>query len=134
MAAEQASPFAIGILGCANIAKKNCRAAGAAACRVVAVASRRDDKARGFVREVLGDDDPAIFAGGEDAYARLLEEDRTAEAVYVPLPTRLHERYVRRALASGRHVLLEKPTGRSGADYADMVKAAIESGKLLMDG
>mmetsp|Transcript_19629 Transcript_19629/g.42041 ORF Transcript_19629/g.42041 Transcript_19629/m.42041 type:complete len:392 (+) Transcript_19629:94-1269(+) len=127
--------FSIGVLGCANIAKKNCRAAKSAACRIAAVASRSDEKARDFVNEVLGEQKslPTIFAGGNDAYDRLLNSDEL-DSVYVPLPTMLHERYVTRALSCGKHVLLEKPVATSSTSYRDMLDAASRNGKFLMDG
>ena len=125
--------FGIGILGCARIAKKNCRAAKSAACQITAVASRSKEKAQDFVNEVLGDERvaPSIFAGG-DAYDQLLNSE--LNSVYIPLPTKLHEKYVDKALSAGKHVLLEKPVATSSTSYQEMLDAASRNGKLLMDG
>lgn len=127
----------VGILGCARIAKKNCRAAqSSASCRIAAVASRSEEKARGFVAEVLDDDEGdacRVVAGGEDAYDRLLL-DTSLDAAYVPLPTALHERYATGALVRGKHVLLEKPVATSAASYRGMLDAASREGRFLMDG
>lgn len=149
---EPATPFGVGILGCARIAKKNCRAAKAAGCRVTAVASRSEEKARDFVDEVLGDDDddeseqrrPRIFAGGDDAYDELLLSSSSnggggggglmMKCVYIPLPTKLHERFVPAALASRHHVLLEKPVAVSASSCRRMLDDASRNGRLLMDG
>ncbi|KAL7531638.1 hypothetical protein ACHAWF_003859 [Thalassiosira exigua] len=127
---EPATPFGVGILGCARIAKKNCRAAKAASCEITALASRSKEKADGFVKKVLGGDDPIIFAGG-DAYDQMLDSD--LRSVYIPLPTKLHEPYVARALAS-KHVLLEKPVATSAGSYREMLRAASQNRKFLMDG
>ena len=134
-------PFRVGILGCANIAKKNCRAARLAGCEVAAVASRTREKAEAFVDEVLpavadGSDDngPLIFSG-EDAYDKLLNYDGI-DAVYIPLPTKMHDQYVEKALSASKHVLLEKPVASSSSSYRKMLNSASASNqcKLLMDG
>jgi len=146
--------FGIGILGCARIAKKNCRAvkklSSSSCLQITAVASRSKEKAVDFVNEVVlralddgdGDDGaqqqtPRIFAG-ENAYDQLLNSvTRTTpliNAVYIPLPTMLHERYVAKALRSGKHVLLEKPVAPSSKSYREMLHAASQNGKFLMDG
>lgn len=124
----------VGILGCARIARKNCRAAKAASCKVTAIASRGKEKAQDFVSEILGDGSPPvkIFSGAE-AYNQLLDSD-DANSVYIPLPTMLHEPYVSRALSSQKHVLLEKPVAASADSYREMLDAASRSGKFLMDG
>mmetsp|Transcript_26618 Transcript_26618/g.57225 ORF Transcript_26618/g.57225 Transcript_26618/m.57225 type:complete len:126 (+) Transcript_26618:90-467(+) len=101
----ETTPFGIGILGCARIAKKNCRAVKSASCQITAVASRSKDKAQEFVSEMLGDQEPVNIFAGEDAYDQLLNSELSS--VYVPLPTMLHEQYVARALSSSKHVLLE---------------------------
>ena len=129
-------PFGIGILGCARIAKKNCRAATAAECQITAISSRSEEKAQSFIGEVLGEQQaaPLIFAG-DDAYNRLLQSTSSnINAVYIPLPTKLHEQYVAKALSSNKHILLEKPVAESAERYQDMLAAASENGKLLMDG
>ena len=129
-------PFGFGILGCARIAKKNCRAATAAECQITAISSRSQEKAQGFIGEVLGEQQaaPLIFAG-DDAYNRLLQSTSSdINAVYIPLPTKLHEQYVAKALSSNKHVLLEKPVAVSADAYRDMLAAASQNGKLLMDG
>ncbi|MFJ4324389.1 Gfo/Idh/MocA family protein [Streptomyces tricolor] len=102
-------PVRIGVLGCADIARRRTLPAFAAdpGSRVVAVASR--DGAR--AREVADRYGCAAVTG----YDRLLA-DPEVEAVYVPLPVALHAPWIERALLAGKHVLGEKPlTGEAGS-------------------
>jgi predicted dehydrogenase len=129
--------LSIGVLGAARIAKKNCRAAShpAAFCKVVAVASRSKEKVDDFVSEVFStiSSTAPVTYGGDSAYFDLIA-DKTCDAVYIPLPSKLHFKYVIRALEAGKHVLLEKPVANSAEEYRQMLKAASENRKLLMDG
>ncbi|KAL9179366.1 hypothetical protein ACHAXT_008656 [Thalassiosira profunda] len=127
-----ATPLRVGILGCARIAKKNARAATFAGCKVSAVASRTQAKANDFVNDVLAPSQPPVVFAGDAAYDELLASG-LCDAVYIPLPTKLHERYVAAALAS-KHVLLEKPVATSAESYRAMLAAASKNGKLLLDG
>lgn len=105
-------PLSIGILGAARIAKKNSRAIShpATSCKVVSIASRNAEKAEGLVSEIFSSKPIAtpVVYGGESAYAALVR-DESCEAVYIPLPTKLHYGYVISALQSEKHVMLEKP-------------------------
>jgi predicted dehydrogenase len=130
-------PLFIGILGAARIAKKNCRAAShpSTCCKIAAIASRSKEKGEDFVSELFGTNPssaPAIY-GGDSAYFNLIV-DKSCDAVYIPLPTKLHKQYVIRALEIGKHVLLEKPVANSADEYRQMLLAASKSGKFLMDG
>ena len=127
----------VGILGCARIAKKNCFAASTphSSCEIIAISSRTLDKAMGFVSEVFANIDvrPARIFSGKDAYSKLLES-KECDAVYIPLPTKLHDAYVGNALRNKKHVLLEKPVAVSAQSYRDMLSIASKEGKFLMDG
>lgn len=127
--------FNIGILGCANIAKKNCRAAKKSSCNIYAVSSRSQEKAHNFIKEVLSDQESTtkVYAGESDSYSQLLR-DTGMKAVYIPLPTKLHEQYVANALSLNKHVLLEKPVAVSSTSYREMLSSASQNKKLLMDG
>ena len=83
----------------------------------------------------MGADPKSIHClGGPDAYQQLVDSQDLVDALYIPLPSALHKDWVRRALESGKHVLLEKPVALAAADFQDMMQAAYECGKLLMDG
>ena len=124
----------IGIMGCARIAKKNCCAATTASCQIAAIASRGEQKGQDFINEVLSDhqEAPLLFSG-EDAYMKMLGSNDIS-SVYIPLPTKLHEQYVAKTLSSNKHVLLEKPVAVSAKSYSEMLQAASDNGKFLMDG
>ena len=129
--------LSIGILGAASIAKKNSRAAShpSTGCKIVAIASRSKEKGEAFVAEVFADAPSAapVVIGGDSAYSTLLG-DESCEAIYIPLPTKLHGAYVNDALGSGKHVLLEKPVASSAEEYRQMLVTASRNGRLLMDG
>ena len=57
-----------------------------------------------------------------EGYRRVLEED--LDAIYIPLPNSLHLRWVLAALASGKHVLCEKPLGLTAQEAVEMGAAA----------
>ena len=133
---QSSSKFTVGILGCANIAKKNCRAAHKTSdCKVTTISSRSKDKTRGFVTEILDSDQSIKIHSGDDAYNELLQNNSgQLDSVYIPLPTKLHEQYVAKALSLKYHVLLEKPVAISSTSYKDMLSEGSKNKKLLMDG
>lgn len=76
---------------------------------VVAVGSRSKEKADAYIKEVEG----AEGAIGYGSYEEVLE-DANVHAVYIPLPTSLHTKWVQAAAAKGKHILLEKPIAMVG--------------------
>jgi xylose dehydrogenase (NAD/NADP) len=67
-----------------------------------------------------------------DSYEELLACDEV-EAVYIPLPNGLHERWVVAAAAAGKHVLCEKPLAITAAAAERMAHACEEAGVVLME-
>jgi len=59
--------------------------------------------------------------------------DPDIEAVYISLPNSMHCEWSIRALEAGKHVLCEKPMGRSPADVEAAFDAAERSDRLLME-
>lgn len=118
-------PLGLGVLGCAEIARRRFLPA-AARCRgarIAAVASRDPQRAEAVA---------ARFGCAATDYAGLLRSDEV-DLVYVPLPNHLHEEWVLAALAHGKHVLCEKPLGLSTTQVRRMVDAAERSGRLLSE-
>jgi predicted dehydrogenase len=123
-----------GILGTAEIARKNwqaiCRAAN---CTLTAVASRNLERCRQYVdqcqRQVPFDPAPRTYG----SYEELLADD-TVDAVYFPLPTVVRKPWVIRAAEAGKHVLVEKPVGATAQDVRDILAACRQSGVQFMDG
>jgi len=110
-------PLRLGVLGCADIARRHMLPALVADedITVVAVASRTAAKAASFAER--------FGCAPVHGYERLLART-DIDAVYIPLPAMLHAEWVDRALASGRHVLVEKPLTASHARTAALVARA----------
>src|SRR5687767_3389144 len=112
-----------GILGTANIARKNWQAIRLAGnSQLVAVASRSGERASQFIAEcqanVPHDPPPQPCA----SYAELLAR-KDIDAVYIPLPTGIRPEWVIRAAEAKKHVLCEKPCGTTAADMRAMLDA-----------
>ncbi|XP_008810258.1 uncharacterized oxidoreductase At4g09670-like [Phoenix dactylifera] len=126
---DAANPIRFGILGCAEIARKLCRAITLAPnATVVAVGSRSLDKAQRFIAD--NGLPPATRAYG--SYEAVLD-DPAVDVVYLPLPTSLHERWAVAAAERGKHVLLEKPTALCAADLDRILEACRSRGVQFMD-
>lgn len=67
-----------------------------------------------------------------DSYSALLS-DPDVDAVYVATHNGLHRDLVLEALGSGKHVLCEKPLGRTADECEEMVVAAEAAGRLLVE-
>lgn len=120
-------PVRIGVLGCADIARRRMlpAIAGRPELELAAVASRDPDRAA----KVAADHGCAAVTG----YQRLLDEQDGIDAVYVPLPTALHAQWARRALLAGKHVLVEKPLAIEPATAQAVVALARARGLVLME-
>ena len=128
------APITVGVIGCANIAKKNVRAMTLIPnVRCVAVASRSINKARAWVEELQSAGVDVAGIQAMEGYEVLLA-NKTIDAVYIPLPTSMHLAWVERAVAHGKHVLLEKPIALSKADAQRIVDLCANAGVQLMDG
>ena len=114
-----------GVLGAANIARKFALPGMNAAPSAVlfALASRDVDKARSVAREL---DIPKVHG----SYADLLA-DPEIDAVYIPLPNRLHFEWAVRALEAGKHVLCEKPLCMTSAQIEELCAVRDRTGKHI---
>lgn len=113
-----------GILGAANIARQ-VGPALAAGGTVVAVASRDEARARDFAA-TFGI--PKIHG----SYEALLADD-DVDAIYNPLPNRLHAEWTIKAIQAGKHVLCEKPLAVTVDEAQAMIAAAEAAGVVLME-
>ena len=130
----KASTVRWGILGAADIARKNWQAIRNSGNGTVAlVASRNLEQARQFVNscqhQVPMPQVPAIT----DDYEKLITSPGV-DAVYLPIPTGLRKEWVIRAAQAGKHVLCEKPCAPSLADLQAMTEACRQHGVQFMDG
>jgi dTDP-3,4-didehydro-2,6-dideoxy-alpha-D-glucose 3-reductase len=116
----------IGVMGCASIAVRAMMPAmqGCQEVEIIAVASRTKDKAEKTARMF---DCDAI-----KGYERLLERD-DIDAVYMPLPTGLHEEWVIKTLEAGKHILVEKSFAENYQSARRMLKLAKAKKLLVME-
>jgi predicted dehydrogenase len=123
-----------GILGAAFIARKNWQAiADAGNACLVAVASRDLQRARAFIEQCQQSHPQPRCPEPLESYEALLAR-QDIDAVYIPLPTATRGPWVLRAIAAGKHVLVEKPVGCNAAEAAQQIEAARRAGLQWMDG
>lgn len=115
----------VGIMGCANIAKRSLIPAFAnhRAFEVAAIASRTPEKA---VQSA------AAYKCRACSYEDLVSAS-DLDLVYCPLPTGLHHVWVKKLLRGGKHVLCEKSLGCNLREVTDLVETARENGRFLME-
>jgi predicted dehydrogenase len=123
-----------GILGAANIARKNWKAIHFSGNgNVVAVASRDLARCREFIaecsREAPMDSLPRALATYEELLAA-----PDVDALYIPLPTGLRKEWVLRAAAAGKHIVCEKPCATTVADLREIIAACRAHQVQFLDG
>ncbi|KAK6246518.1 Gfo/Idh/MocA-like oxidoreductase [Theobroma cacao] len=123
-------PIRIGIIGCADIARKVSRAIQLAPnATLSAVASRSIDKAANFAKANGFPPEAKIYG----SYESLLD-DPDIDAVYLPLPTSLHHKWAVLTAQKKKHLLMEKPLALNVAQFDEILKACEENGVQIMDG
>ncbi|EMI52738.1 Gfo/Idh/MocA family protein [Rhodopirellula sallentina] len=133
-----------GIIGAAQIARKNWKAIRMSGNGVVsAVASRDLSRAEAFIHDCCMEVPPVTFdASGQatlarpvavDDYQQLIDRD-DVDAVYIALPTSLRKRWVVAAANAGKHVLCEKPMAVHADDAEEMIGACRANNVTFMDG
>jgi predicted dehydrogenase len=117
----------IAFLGCGFITRvhsRHLKALGASVSR--AYASRDRAKADEYCRRFAG---VSSYSDYEAAIA-----DPQVDAVVVAVPPRFHLDLTRRALAAGKHVLVEKPAFLRLADYEQISADAARAGRVVLVG
>jgi predicted dehydrogenase len=118
----------IGILGAARIAPRGIvtPANETLGAEVVAIAARNLERAQDFAaRHSI----PLAFG----SYAELIARD-DIDLVYCALPPSAHLEWCTAALASGKHVLIEKPFANNAQDAAQIVAAARAANRHAFEG
>jgi predicted dehydrogenase len=118
----------IGILGAARIAPRGIITPANAllGAEVVGIGARNLERAQNFAAQ-----HSIPFAFG--SYGELVARD-DVDLVYVALPPSAHLEWCVKALANGKHVLVEKPFANNAQDAAEMVAAARAAGRHLLEG
>jgi len=126
--------FRWGILGTANIARKNWQGIRNSGNGILtAVASRSPDRGRRFIAECQAATPFATPPRAMDSYEALLASEEV-DGVYLPLPTGPRKEWVLRAARAGKHVVCEKPCAVSVADLVEMLEACRRHRVQFMDG
>lgn len=131
---DSRNPLRWGILSTARIGRRNW--AGLRESRagsLVAVASRDEAKAAGFIAEMQQSEPWATPPQALGSYQELLDRD-DIDAVYIPLPTGLRKEWVMKAAQAGKHVLCEKPCAVAAEDLREIIGCCEKHGVLFMDG
>lgn len=118
----------IGVLGCANIAKRSVLPAIKELdqnFKLVGIASRTKEKAKEFAD--IFDCEPIC------GYQNLIDR-KDISALYIPLPTGLHKEWIIKALNAGKHVYAEKAIAFNYKDASEMVMLARRNNLALMEG
>lgn len=118
----------IGVLGCAAIAERSMIPAIQSLpeqFELVAVASRAASKANQFAEK--------FHCEAIDSYEKMIQRHEI-EALYIPLPTGLHEEWINKALLAGKHVYAEKSIAYTENAINQMVQNAINNDLALMEG
>ena len=92
---------------------------------MVAVASRDGAKAQAYASE-------HGLERAHGSYESLLE-DPELDAVYISLPNGMHHEWTMKAIAAGKHILVEKPYSRRPDEAEEAWDAAADAGLVLME-
>ncbi|KAF5647360.1 hypothetical protein F25303_5226 [Fusarium sp. NRRL 25303] len=116
---KNANPVKFGILGAANIAATALitPAKSHPDVEIYGVAARQKEKAGAYAKK---HNIPHIF----DSYQAILD-DSSIDAVYIPLILTLHYEWAIKAIAKGKHVLLEKPATVNEAEAERLFRSPL---------
>ncbi len=92
---------------------------------IAAVASRDGARAQAYAAD-------KGIARSHGSYEALLADDEI-DAVYISLPNGMHHEWTLKAIAAGKHVLVEKPYSRRGAEAEEAWDAGARAGLVVME-
>lgn len=116
----------IGILGCANVTRKHAIPAFKALeiAELNGIGSRDKEKAEKWAKEFS-----IPFYGSYDE----IINNKEIDAVYIALPTGLHEEWALKAANAGKHVLCEKSVSDSYESVSRIVQACRKNSVVLFE-
>jgi NDP-hexose-3-ketoreductase len=120
------APLRLGVLGCADIARRRTVPAVAEVdgVKLAAVASRDAARAAATAAEF----GCAAIVGYDTMLA-----SPSIDAVYIPLPATAHAAWIEQALTAGKHVLAEKPLTTERETSVRLMALARERGLVLLE-
>jgi len=119
----------LGILGSANIARKNILSMKLLPqIKILAIGSRDITKAQAMIVDF-----DLATTTAYSSYEEVLQDSRV-DAVYIPLPSSLHVEWVKKAATAGKHILLEKPIAVTKDEAATILEVCNANNVQLMDG
>ena len=109
-------PYRWATLGCGVIAHELAQAMAERGQTLYAVANRTHDKAAAFAAQY---GIPNVYDQIEDVFT-----DPNVEIIYISTPHNTHIRFLRQALAAGKHVLCEKSITLNSAELEEAIALA----------
>lgn len=121
------TPVTWGILGASHFAADKMAPAihAAKGAKLAGLATSRAEKAAPFQAFAS---DLNVYLDYEDMLA-----DPSIEAVYIPLPNHLHIEWTLKAIAAGKHVLVEKPLAMEASGFDPVIAARDASGLVVAE-
>lgn len=113
------------VIGCGAIANQMAQSLALAGRHLVGVANRTLAKARAFADRYGVE---KVYDTAEELYA-----DSDIDAIYITTPHNTHIKYLRGALAAGKHVLCEKSITLNSSELAEARELARANHVVLMD-
>jgi predicted dehydrogenase len=118
-------PVAFAVVGCGNIGSRHLAILDAQTQATLAGLCDTDEAKREKYGALY--EDVPVYASLDDLLART-----DASVINICTPHYLHAEHALKVIASGRHVLVEKPMAITSADAERMIAAARDAGVLLM--
>ena len=117
------------VIGCGSRGRTYMRVARSLGHRIVAI-SDTSEAALAAMKEIAGENDPELFASGEELLAT---GKRLADVALVSTQDAQHFGHASAALRLGYDVLLEKPAAQSSEETEELARIAKENGcKLIL--
>ena len=118
-------PYRWATLGCGIIAHELAQAMAERGQTLYAVANRTHDKAAAFAAQY---GIPNVYDQIEDVFT-----DPNVEIIYISTPHNTHIRFLRQALAAGKHVLCEKSITLNSAELEEAIALAEQHHVVLAE-
>lgn len=118
--------YHVGVLGCANIALRSLLPAFHQSnnFKLCAIGSRSIEKstlvAQKYGCKAYGSYEAVLF-------------DSEVEVVYIPLPTGMHYKWIKKALLAGKHIISEKSLASNLNEVEELTHIAMEKNLLLFE-